>query len=56
MKTTIKFNDLIDKPAARKVMVLTEKQFQKLASSVINLIEQEQITKTYLIKLKSNEK
>jgi hypothetical protein len=56
MKTTMKFNDLIEKPAARKVMVLTEKQFQTLASSVINLMEQEQVIKTYLIKSKSNGK
>ncbi len=56
MKTTMKFNDLIEKPAGRKVMVLTEKQFQTLANSVINLMQQEQIIKTYLIKSKSNGK
>ncbi len=52
----MKFSDLIEKPATRKVMVITEKQFQTLASSVINLMEQEQVIKTYLIKSKSNGK
>jgi len=37
-------------------MILTENQLQTLASSVVSLMEQEQITKTYLINKKSNGK
>lgn len=52
----MKFKDIVAKSKARKVMILTEKQFQTLASSVVHLVEQEQIIKTYLIKSKSNGK
>lgn len=50
----MKFNDIIQKPAPRKVMILTEYQIQTLAGSVVSLMEQEQITKTYLINKKPN--
>ena len=53
MKTTMKFSDLIDKPARRKIMVINEQQFRVLSSKVVSLMEQEQIIKTYLIKSKS---
>lgn len=56
MKTSMKFNDIIQKPAGRKIMILTERQFQTLASSVVSLMEQEQIIKTYLINKKPNGK
>jgi hypothetical protein len=56
MKNPMKLNDIIQKPARRQVMILTERQLQTLASRVIQLMEQEQITRTYLIKKKSNGK
>lgn len=56
MKTSMKFKDIIQKPTGRKIMILTEKQFQTLASSVVNLMEQEQIIKSYLINKKLNGK
>lgn len=52
----MKFNDIIQKPAGRKIMILTERQFQKLASNFVSLMEQEQIIKTYLINKKQNGK
>lgn len=45
----MKFNDIIQKSAPRRVMILTEKQIQTLASSLVSLMEQEQTTKTYII-------
>ena len=48
----MKFKDIIQKPARRKVIILTERQLKTLASSVVHLLEQEQITKTYLINKK----
>jgi hypothetical protein len=56
MKTTMKFKDIIQKPARRKVIILTEQQLQTLASSVVHLMEQEQIIKTFLINKKHNGK
>jgi hypothetical protein len=56
MKTSMKFNDIIKKQSGRMVMILTENQLQTLATSVVSLMEQEQITKTYLINKKSNGK
>lgn len=56
MKNPMKLNDIIQKPARRQVMILTERQLKTLASSVISLMEQEQITKTYLINKKPNGK
>ena len=56
MKTSMKFNDIIHKQSGRMVMILTENQLQTLATSVVSLMEQEQITKTYLINKKSNGK
>jgi hypothetical protein len=56
MKTSMKFNDIIHKQTGRMVIILTENQLQTLASSVVSLMEQEQITKTYLINKKSNGK
>ena len=50
----MKFKDIIQKPARRKVIILTERQLRTLASKVIQLMEQEKITRTYLIKKKSN--
>jgi hypothetical protein len=50
----MKLNDFIQKLPRRKVMILTERQLQTLANSVIHLMEHEQIIKTYLIKKKSN--
>lgn len=52
----MKLKDIFQKPARRKVIILTERQLQSLASSVVHLMEQEQITKTYLINKKSNGK
>lgn len=52
----MKFKDIVAKSKARKVMILTEKQFQTLASSVVHLMEQEQIKKTHFIKQNSDEK
>lgn len=45
----MKFNDIIQKSAPRRVMILTEKQIKTLASSLVSLMEQEQTTKTYII-------
>ena len=50
----MKLNDIVQKPARRQVMILTERQLKTLANSVIHLMEHEQIIKTYLIKKKSN--
>ena len=50
----MKFNDIIQKSAPRRVMILTEKQIQTLASSLVSLMEQEQTTKTYIIRKNPN--
>jgi pyocin large subunit-like protein len=52
----MKLNDIIQKPARRQVMILTERQLQTLASRVTHLMEHGQIIRTYLIKKKSNGK
>lgn len=53
----MKFNDLIQKQSRRPIkIIISEQQFQALASNVVSLLEQEQITKTYLINKKPNGK
>lgn len=53
----MKFKDLIQKKPKRPVkIIITEQQFQTLASNVVSLMEQEKITKTYLINKKPNGK
>jgi hypothetical protein len=53
----MKFNDLIQKQSRRPIkIVITEQQLRTLASKVISLMEQEQITKTYLLNKKTNGK
>ena len=52
----MKFQDIIQKPARRKVIILTERQLRTLASRAVSLMEQEKITKTYLINKNSNGK
>lgn len=52
----MKFSDLKQKSKKRKVIVLTEKQLQSLTSSVIDLIEQQEIIKTSSINKKSDGK
>jgi hypothetical protein len=51
----MKFKDLIQKETRRPIkIIISEQQFQTLASKVVRLMEQEKITKTYLINTKSN--
>lgn len=52
----MKFNDIIQKQSGRMVVILTENQLKTLATSVVSLMEQEQITKTYFINKKPNGK
>jgi|LakMenE18May11ns_1017448.scaffolds.fasta_scaffold8808164_2 hypothetical protein len=53
----MKFKDLIQKKPRRPLkIIITEKQFKRLSSSVVTLMEQEKITKTYLINSKPNGK
>lgn len=53
----MKFKDLIQKQKRRPIkVIITEQQFQALASSVVSLMEQEKITKTYLINKKPHGK
>jgi hypothetical protein len=52
----MKFQDIIQKPARRKVIILTERQLKTLSNSVVHLMEQEHIIKTYLINKKPNGK
>ena len=53
----MKFKDLIQEKSRRPIkIIISEQQFQALASSVVSLSEQEQITKTYLINKKLNGK
>lgn len=57
MKNTMKLQDTIQKQSRRPLkIIISEQQFQRLAGSVISLMEQEQIMKTYLITKKSNGK
>ncbi len=46
-------NLIEDKPARKMKIIITESQFQRLAGSVVSLMEQEKITKTYLISKKN---
>ena len=51
----MKFKDLIQKESRRPIkIIISEQQFQALASSVVSLMEQEKITKTYLIRKNPN--
>lgn len=53
----MKFKDLIQKESRRPIkIIISEQQFQALASSVVSLMEQGKITKTYLINKKPNGK
>ena len=52
----MKFTDIIQKPTRRKVIILTERQLKTLAGRAISLMEQEKITKTYLINKNPNGK
>jgi hypothetical protein len=57
MKTTMKFKDIIQDESRRTIkIIISERQFQTLASSVVHLMEQEKIIKTYLINKKPNGK
>jgi hypothetical protein len=57
MKTTMKFKDIIQDESRRPIkIIISERQFQTLASSVVHLMEQEKIIKTYLINKKPNGK
>jgi hypothetical protein len=53
----MKFNDLIqEKPRRPLKIIITEQQFKRLSSSVVALMEQDKITKTYLMNKKPNGK
>lgn len=53
----MKLTNLLDNnPRQKMKIIITTEQFHRLATSVINLMEQEQIIKTYLIKKKQNGK
>lgn len=53
----MKLTNLLDNnPRPKMKIIITTEQFHRLATSVINLMEQEQIIKTYLIKKKQNGK
>lgn len=57
MKNTMKLQDIIPTQSKRPLkIIISEQQFQRLAGSVISLMEQEQIMKTYLITKKLNGK
>jgi hypothetical protein len=57
MKTTMKFKDIIQDESRRPIkIIISERQLKVLASSVVHLMEQEQIIKTYLINKKLNGK
>jgi hypothetical protein len=57
MKNTMKFQDIIPTQSRRPMkIIISEQQFQRLSSSVVALMEQEKITKTYLINRKPNGK
>jgi len=56
-KHKMKFKDLIqEKPRRPLKIIITEQQFKRLSSRVVALLEQEKITKTYLINKKTNGK
>jgi hypothetical protein len=53
----MKFKDLIQEKSRRPLkIIITEQQFKRLSSSVVSLMEQEKITKTYLINKNPNGK
>lgn len=53
----MKFKDLIQEKSRRPFkIIITEQQLRRLSNSVVSLMEQEQITKTYLINKKTNGK
>jgi hypothetical protein len=53
----MKLTNLLDNnPRPKMKIIITTEQFHRLATSVINLMEQEQIIKTYLIKKRQNGK
>ena len=53
----MKFKDLIQKATRRPIkIIISEQQFRTLASKVVSLMEQEKITKTYLIYSQPNGK
>jgi hypothetical protein len=53
----MKFQDIIPTQTRRPMkIIISELQFQRLSSSVVALMEQEKITKTYLITKKPNGK
>jgi len=53
----MKLTNLIENnPSPRMKILITTEQFQALASSLVSLLEQEQIIKTYLINNKPNGK
>jgi hypothetical protein len=57
MKNTMKFQDILPRQSRRPMkIIISEQQFQRLSSSVVALMEQEKITKTYLINRKPNGK
>jgi hypothetical protein len=57
MKNTMKFQDILPRQSRRPMkIIISEQQFQRLSSSVVALMEQEKITKTYLINKKLNGK
>jgi len=56
-KHKMKFKDLIqEKPTRPLKIIITEQQFKRLSSRVVALLEQEKITKIYLINKKPNGK
>lgn len=53
----MKLTNLLDNnPRPKMKIIITTEQFHRLATNVINLMEQEQIIKTYLLKKKQNGK
>lgn len=53
----MKFKDIIHEGTRRPMkIIISEQQFQTLASRVVSLMEQEKITKTYLFNKKQNGK
>jgi hypothetical protein len=53
----MKFHDIIPTQSRRPFkIILSEQQFRRLSSSVVSLMEQEKITKTYLINKNNNGK
>lgn len=53
----MKFKDIIQDESRRPIkIIISERQLKTLASSVVHLMEQEKIIKTYLINKKPNGK